>query len=325
MISSKIETTLIQIIPEYINLKNYYPERINEQTITIRNNCNIPLILFLSSSDSNLLLLKDSSIKIGKKQKKSLSFIIKDVNYKKNKKLLSKPKKLYIFIKNDLIEEKFEIILSYYSNGNSAFSENKNSKITGYLSFNTHTKKKMNSNENKLKNTKPGNIKKLNLNTVLKNNNIRPETNIINNRYNLMYEDDKMNENDYLNKAVLDLRNQIAYLKQMLEHSQMKIQKLQLKKENFFFGNLMKEKCVSFFVFGNNYREVYSKKYGDKPREQLCEYQNIVLKNENEKLNRMIHYLKKKLLSYENEFYIQNNNFNNFYRNKNYINNNNYN
>ena len=55
------------------------------------------------------------------------------------------------------------------------------------------------------------------------------------------------------------------------------------------------------------------------------QYQNIVLKNENEKLNRMIHYLKKKLLSYENEFYIQNNNFNNFYRNKNYINNNNYN
>lgn len=297
------------------------PERINEQTITIRNNCNIPLILFLSSSDSNLLLLKDSSIKIGKKQKKSLSFIIKDVNYKKNKKFLSKPKKLYIFIKNDLIEEKFEIILSYYSIGNSAFSESKDSKKTGYLYFNTHTKKKLNSNENKLKDAKSGNTKQLNLNKVIKNN-IRPETNISYNRYNLMYEDDKMNENDYLNKAVLDLRNQIAYLKQMLEHSQMKIQNLQIKKENFFFGNLMKEKCISFFIFGNNYREVYSKKYEDKPRKELCEYQNIVLKNENEKLNQIIHYLKKKLLSYENEFNTQNNNFNNFYRNKNYINNN---
>ena len=70
MTNHKKETTLMQIIPGCVNLKNYYPEKINEQIITILNNCNIPLILFLTSSDSNILILKEPSIKIGKKQKK---------------------------------------------------------------------------------------------------------------------------------------------------------------------------------------------------------------------------------------------------------------
>ena len=76
MINNKIETTLIKIIPESITLKKYYPGKTNEQTITICNNCNIPLILSLISSDSSMLILRESSIKIGVMQKKALSFII---------------------------------------------------------------------------------------------------------------------------------------------------------------------------------------------------------------------------------------------------------
>ena len=345
MINSKNDATLIQLIPESINIKNYYPEKMNEQTFTIKNNCNIPLILSLSSSDSNLLLLRESSIKIGKKQKKALSFIIKDKNYKKNKNNLMKPKKLYIFVKNDLVEEKFEIILSYYSNLGMAFSENKNSKNRGIICFNSQIKKNIKSNENKIKKQMPGNIKKINLNKVIKNSyntntsdtnnnnnsnsiNLKPERIDINNRYNLLFNDDKMdvyeNESDYLNNAILEFRNQISYLKQMLEHSQMKIQQLQIQKENYFFGNLKKDNCISFFIIGNNFKEIYSSKYGfNNSKKAEWEFQNILLKDENEKLNRMIQYLKQKLQLYENEYFKQKTNYN---RNKNYIiNNYNYN
>lgn len=311
MTNNKNETTLIQIIPESVNLKKYYPEKINEQIITIRNNCNIPLILFLTSSDSNILILKESSIKIGKKQKKTFSFIIKDNNYKKNQKIFTKPKKLYIFLKNDLIEEKIEVILSYYYYENSAFSENKIPKNRGYLSFNSHNKSKLNSNKKKTKKIMPTNLDKLNLNKEIKTNNIMPER-----QNNLVNDDKKMDENDYLNTAVLDLRNQISYLKQTLEQSQMKIQKLQIQKKKNFSGNLMRDKCISFFIFGDDYEIFNQKNERVQSKKELYEYQNIKLKNENQKLNRMVQFLEDKLLTYENDFPYQSNNFN---KNNNYI------
>jgi hypothetical protein len=345
MINGKSETTLIQLIPESINIKNYYPDKINEQALTIRNNCNIPLILSLSSSDSSLLILKDSSIKIGKKQKKVLSFIIKDKNYKKNKNTIMKPKKLYIFIKNDLVEEKFEIILSYYPNISMAFSENKQSKNREIISFNSHIKKKINSNENKMKKDMPNNIKKVNLCRIIKNTNnsnnintnnnnnsnkicLNPERMDVNNRYSLLFDDDNLNVNE-INESerfnfLLDLKKQISYLKQMLEHSQMKIQELQIQNENYFFGKLMKEKCISFCIIGNNFKELYRKNYRyNKSKKEEWEFQNFLLKEKNQKLIKMIQYLKQKLYLYENEYYHPNANYN---RNKNYIiNNYNYN
>ena len=323
MINNKIETTLIQIIPEYYNIKNYNPDKLNEYTITICNNCNIPLILSLSSSDSSILILKESSIKISKKQKKALTFMIKDKNFSKNKKCLGKPKKLYIFIKNDLIEEKFEILLSYYSLENSAFSENKNEKNKGYLSFNSKNKLKIYSNnENKNKKIIPKSIKKLNLIKVIKNNtynnNNEDIVNCNSDSNNLLYNyDERIAESEYLNNAVEDLRNQILYLKQMLEHSQNKIQKLQLQKEKMF-NNLMLEKCISFLVDGNNENEIYNNNdIYDIPPNYNYDYENIVLKEENEKLNKMVNYLKKKISFYEKQDFLnQNNNYN---RNKNFI------
>ena len=319
MIKNKIDTTLIQLIPEYLNIKSYNPDKTNEQTITIRNNCNVPLILYLNSSDSSILLLKESSIKIGKKQKKTISFIIKDKNYSKNKKIFGKPKKIYIFLKNDLIEEKFEITLSYYNNDNYLFSENKSGKNSRMIPFHSQNKFRFNSNENRFKKIIPKNIQKVNLNRIIKNDeiiNFDPNENLNNNLMN----DERILESEYVSNAVEDLRNQILYLKQMLEHSQMKIQMLQIQRENFL-SRLNIENCISFFVIGN---KVYNKKHGfDKSKKDIYEYQNIILKEENEKLNQMVNHLQKKLLSYEHEFYNQNNNYN---RNKNYIiNNYNYN
>lgn len=305
MINNKIETTLIHIIPEYFDIKTYNPNKLNEYTITICNNCNIPLILSLSSSDSNILTLKESSIKIGKKKKKAISFLIKDKNFS-NKKNVTKPKKLYIFIKNDLIEEKFEIILSYYS-----FSaNNNNSKNKIFLSFNKRTKYIINSNENKEKIITPKDIKKANLINLIKNNISNEDivntgsNDFYNNNWNIGNEDKTLMESEYLNKAVQELRDQILYLKQMLEHSQIKIKKLELQRGKIF-NNLFFEKCISFFVNGNN-----SKK-------ELYDYQNMMLKEENEKLKKMVNLLEKKIISFEkHEFLNQNSNYNG---NKNFI------
>ena len=325
MISNKIETTLIQLIPERINIKSYNPDKLNEYTITICNNCNIPLILSLSSSDSSILLLKDSSIKIGKKQKKAITFMIKDKNFSKNKKNFCKPKKLYIFIKNDLIEEKFEITLSYYSLENTAFSENKNVKNKGFLSFNSKNKNKINSNENKQKKIIPKNIKKVNLIKVIKNNSKNENNEDIfysgsNDFFNNLNinEDERIAESSYLNNAVQDLRNQILYLKQMLEHSQAKIQKLQIQRDKNY-NNLICEKCISFYVNGYNENQLYNKRYiYDVSNNNKYDYQNIImLKEENEKLSKMVNYLKKKIYLYEKQDFLnQNNNYN---RNKNFI------
>ena len=327
MINNKVETTLIQIIPEYYNIKSYNPDKLNEYTITICNNCNIPLILSLSSSDSSILILKETSIKIGKKQKKALTFLIKDKNFSKSKKFLGKPKKLYIFIKNDLIEEKFEINLSYYSFENSAFSENKNGKNKGYISLNSKKKLKINSNEIKSKKIIPKNIKKVNLIKVIKNNtkndnnedivNCNSESNNLLYNNNIINEDERIAESEYLNNAVQDLRNQILYLKQMLEHSQNKIQKLQLQKEKIF-NNLMFEKCISFLVIGNNENKRYNNNYiYDISKNNKYDYDNILLKEENDKLHKLVNYLKKKISLYEEQDFLnQNNNYN---RNKNFI------
>ena len=109
-----------------------------------------------------------------------------------------------------------------------------------------------------------------------------------------------------INNAVEDLRKQILYLKQMLEHSQMKIQQLQKQKE-YYFNELRAEKSVSFFIYGNKYNIIYNKKFGfDQPKKYNYEYQNILLKNENEKLNKRVNNLEKKLMACEQNFLYQN-------------------
>lgn len=314
MINNKIETTLIKIIPESITLKKYYPGKMNEQTITICNNCNIPLILSLISSDSSMLILRESSIKIGVKQKKALSFIISDKNYIKNKKNLKKPKKLFIFIKNDLLEEKFEIILSYNTLDNLSFSENKNIKSKNFFSFNKqNNKKKLFSNEKK---KIMGFKKNNNLNNPIQNN-MRTES--YNNRLHLLNTEnynnnEKMNESEYLNNAVLEMRNQISYLKEMLERSQMKIN--QLQNNSYHFINLMEEKSISFFIIGKKNKEIKYQKYDfNNHQRELYHYQDLI-NYENNKFNNMVTYLENKFLSKEPVLRCRNNNF---HQNKNYI------
>jgi hypothetical protein len=261
-----------------------------------------------------MLILRESSIKIGVKQKKALSFIISDKNYIKNKKNLKKPKKLFIFIKNDLLEEKFEIILSYNTLDNLSFSENKNIKSKNFFSFNKQNNKiKLFSNEKK---KIMGFKKNNNLNNLVQNN-MRAES--YNNRYHLLNtenynKNEKKNESEYLSNAVLEMRNQISYLKQMLEHSQMKIN--QLQNNSYHFVNLMEEKSISFFIIGKKNNRIKYKKYDfNNHQRELYHYQDLI-NDENNKFNNMVTYLENKFLSKEPVLRCRNNNF---HQNKNYI------
>ena len=117
--NNKINNAFVQIIPEKIDITNYSNDKLRK-SLTIQNNCKIPLIFHLTPSDSSFILLIDNTVRISPKSKKKIAFIISDNLYKtfcKNK-LFFKPKKLNIFIKNDLVEEKVEILLSYYCNKN---------------------------------------------------------------------------------------------------------------------------------------------------------------------------------------------------------------
>ena len=117
--NNKINNAFVQIIPEKIDITNYSNDKLRK-ILTIQNNCNIPLIFHFTPSDSSFILLTDNTVRISPKSKKKIAFIISDNLYKtfyKNK-LFFKPKKLYIFIKNDFVEEKVEILLSYYCKKN---------------------------------------------------------------------------------------------------------------------------------------------------------------------------------------------------------------
>ena len=108
------------------------------------------------------------------------------------------------------------------------------------------------------------------------------------------------------------MRNQISYLKQMLEHSQMKINQLQNK--NYHFMNLKEEKPISFFIIG--YKNIKYKKYDfDNPQRELYQYQDLI-KDEDNKFNNMVTYLENKFLSKEPVLRCRKNNF---HQNQNYI------
>lgn len=226
-----IDNTFIQIIPEKINIENYSKNQLNK-TFIISNNCNISLLLYLSPSDSDFIFLKDSSIRIGPKSKKKISFSVMDKYYKNitNNKTLLKPKKLYIMVKNDIIDEKIEIILSYYSKKN--ILNTSYNKV--FLSPKVHN----------------------NINTTYTIP-FLSQSNKFELTRNLNYEMEVPIQNMNLNDAVLDLKNKVLYLKNMLEKSEIKIKKLEKRS---FFGKLKKINSDSFCIKGNHMNDIYINK-----------------------------------------------------------------
>ena len=261
-----IDNTFIQIIPEKINIENYSKNQLNK-TFIISNNCNISLLLYLSPSDSDFIFLKDSSIRIGPKSKKKISFSVMDKYYKNitNNKTLLKPKKLYIMIKNDIIDEKIEIILSYYSKKN--ILNTSYNKV--FLSPKVHN----------------------NINTTYTIP-FLSQSNKFELTRNLNYEMEVPIQNMNLNDAVLDLKNKVLYLKNMLEKSEIKIKKLEKRS---FFGKLKKINSDSFCIKGNHMNDIYINKLKNN-RINYGYLNNNYQRLKNDELNMMV---ENKLREYE--------------------------
>ena len=113
--SEKNHPNLITIIPECINISHFIPGKIYKPFFTIYNTCNIPIILNLRSSDRNKLILNDNLIRLEVNQSKKINLIIQDnMNYSSGK--IPSKKKLYISLKGEFIEEKYDINLIYFTN-----------------------------------------------------------------------------------------------------------------------------------------------------------------------------------------------------------------
>ena len=279
MLNNKIDNTFVQIIPEKMKIENYTSNKLNK-ILTFINNCNITLNIYLTPSDSNLITLTETSIRISPKSKKEISFSITDNLFKsfsKNK-ILIKPKKLYIYIKNDLIEEKVEILLLYYCRKNNF--EFKNYNIDDNFNFNYNDNILLSDDIN---NTDifPRNFQNRNFiyNNIQNYNDIN-----INNFYD---EEELREKNDFINK--------ILNLNKMLKKSKSIIKQLQMQKNNFR-GKLRKQKIGYIYI------------KSDINKEQNYKMENEILKVKNNKLNNMVINLENKLMKYKQELNRQKNN-----------------
>ena len=266
MLNNKIDNTFVQIIPEKMKIENYTSNKLNK-ILTFINNCNITLNIYLTPSDSNLITLTETSIRISPKSKKEISFSITDNLFKsfsKNK-ILIKPKKLHIYIKNDLIEEKVEILLLYYCRKNNF--EFKNYNIDDNFNFNYNDNILLSDDIN---NTDifPRNFQNRNFiyNNIQNYNDIN-----INNFYD---EEELCDKNDYINK--------ILNLNKILKKSKSIIKQLQMQKNNFR-GKLRKQKIGYIYI------------KSDINKEQNYKMENEILKAKINKLNNMVINLENKL------------------------------
>ena len=113
-----LQPNLLTIVPGSINIENFVPGRVYKQTLTIYNTCKIPIIVNLRASDKSKLLLNKSLLRIEVNDSQKVDLVIQDkINYS-SKRLPTVPKKLYIYINGELIEEKYEINLMYFCNNN---------------------------------------------------------------------------------------------------------------------------------------------------------------------------------------------------------------
>lgn len=112
--SKKVFSTVIQFFPERIDIKNFQQGKAYTEPVTIFNCVDVPIALKIKSSDSNKIHLSDTSIKINSKQSKEILLTIKE---DKGIKIINERKRLFIWVKGDLVEEKF-IIEFQYNNAN---------------------------------------------------------------------------------------------------------------------------------------------------------------------------------------------------------------
>ena len=167
---------LITVIPGSITIQNFIPGKIYKEAIVIYNTCNVPITIKLTTSDKNKLLLNESIIRLGVNHTKKINIIIQDkVKYNYNK--FPFQKKLFIHLKGDLIDEKFEINLYYFVKGGYNPINNLNDvkniqrQIDNFNLNNINNPEFNNTNNNNFNNTNNSTFHNTNNNNFNNNNN----------------------------------------------------------------------------------------------------------------------------------------------------------
>ena len=256
--SEKNHPNLITIIPECINISHFIPGKIYKPFFTIYNTCNIPIILNLRSSDRNKIILNDNLIRLEVNQSKKINLIIQDnVNYSSGK--IPSKKKLYISLKGEFIEEKYDINLIYFTNETEQ-SLDTESNIEGLSNLASEYLKHGNTefidNSNKNKNIDNENKNEREVN--IKNNKISFESNTpINSSKNIISfnsqfennkknNDLKKNDNNNINKNNI---NNLNYNNNNNSVNNFNINN-NYKNKNFFENNSVIQKNNNFQIIG---------------------------------------------------------------------------
>ena len=330
MSEDEIKPNLLTVIPGNITIENFVPGRVYKETLTIYNTCNVPIVINLKSSDKSKLSISDSKLRIGVNQAKKLDLLIQDkMNYKYIKTPI-KQKKLFIHMKGDLIDVKYEIDLLYYNknktnisqriNYNQNFINNNqlnlmNNEIPNQMMMNnlhsdfpqeylTENPNILINNQNinnlnfqNYNNENPhyNNQEKINFNINQNNNNKN-----INEKIKTPFISFRQNDNEEvisLKNIINELAEKVTYLQSLLEQKQ-----FNLKNNNKKILNISRN---SFFIFGTNIEKDIKNKY---KLDDNIEIQSIISKNkilelENSTLLYRIKSLEKKLSLFESNNY----------------------
>ena len=307
MSSEQMRPNLLTVVPGNINIENFVPGRVYKETLMIYNTYNVPIVLNLKSSDKNKLTISESKMRIGVNQSKKLDLIIQDkLNYKYTKTPV-KLKKLFIHMKGDLIDEKYEINLIYYQKNNPKNNIN-NMRIQNNQNIinnqGVHMKNKYSFN-----NPNNGYL------TENPNNHLHYENNsenIPNSYQNTFYEEfktpiqnrnytDQKNQSSYMSIEKND-NEEIVALKNIINDLLNKINNLtpllnQCKSNQLYNKNQLSISHNFFYIFGNNtIKEIHNKyKIDDNIDNERLISRNKILELENSTLLFRIKCLEKKL------------------------------
>jgi len=262
MTTEEMRPNLLTVVPGNINIENFVPGRVYKETLMIYNTCNVPIVLTLKSSDKNKLTISETKIRIGVNQSKKIDLIIQDkLNYKYAKTPI-KQKNLFIHMKGELIDEKYEINLIYYHKNNNKKNFildnqnnpnlNNNKRIDNYLinnPYNEIPKGYLTENPN-------NNINNQMINANHNNGNYENNLNQNYNNYshNNNYLNPQQNDNEEiiaLKNIINDLNNKIINLESLLNYIPNKTN----KKNQFGISH------NSLYIFGNNNEKEIKNKY----------------------------------------------------------------
>ena len=349
MSEDEMKPNLLTVIPGNITIENFVPGRVYKETLMIYNTCNVPIVINLKSSDKSKLSISDSKLRIGVNQSKKLDLLIQDkINYKYIKTPI-KQKKLFIHMKGDLIDVKYEINLLYYDKNKNHISQRNNfnqyfihnnrlnqmdNEIPNQMVMNIlnsdFPQEYLTENPNKLYNNQNinnpnfqnyynnneyphyNNNEKIKFNrnqNITKNINEKNITKNINENNTMPFI--SLNSND--NEEVISLKNIINDLAGKVTY----LQSLLEQKQSNFKINEKKMLSISndsFYIFGTNIENEIKNKYklDDNIEIQRILSKNKILELENSTLLYRIKSLEKKLSLYSN------NNSNNLKNNENY-------